>query len=170
MAYKDEYEVARLYGDPAFRAKLAAAFDGKPRLKVLLAPPLLSRTDPATGRPRKMAFGPWIFPVFRLLAKLKRLRGTRFDPFGWSVERTTERALIEAYAKTVETLLGTLSRSNLEAAITIAALPMRIQGFGPVKAARIKEVKALEQKLLGEFREQRQEWAQGSRVELIAAE
>jgi indolepyruvate ferredoxin oxidoreductase len=170
MAYKDEYEVARLYGDPAFRAKLANTFDGKPRLKVLLAPPLLSRTDPATGRPRKMAFGAWIFPVFKVLAKLRRLRGTRFDPFGWTAERAAERKLIEEYEETVAVLLATLSRSNLEVATSIAALPMRIQGFGPVKAARIEEVKASEQKLLEEFRAYGTKPVQGGRVELIAAE
>jgi indolepyruvate ferredoxin oxidoreductase len=154
MAYKDEYEVARLYSDPAFKAKLAAAFAGKPRLKLLLAPPLISRTDPATGRPRKMTFGPWIFAAFKVLTKFKRLRGTRLDPFGWTEERRIERRLIEDYERTIEALLPALTPASIQSAIAIAALPMRIQGFGPVKAARIAEVTALEAKLLKEFCEQ----------------
>lgn len=151
MAYKDEYEVARLYADPAFKAKLAAQFGGKGKLKVLLAPPLLSRTDPATGRPRKMSFGPWVFTAFKILARLKSLRGTRFDPFGWMAERRTERWLIEDYEATVDRLLRSVSSANVEAATAIAALPMRIAGFGPVKTARIAEVEASERKLLAAF-------------------
>ncbi len=152
MAYKDEYEVARLYADPSFKAKLAATFEGGNKMKVLLAPPLLARTDPATGRPRKMAFGPWVFAAFSVLSKLKRLRGTVVDPFGWSAERRTERALIAHYEETVATLISALSPSNLKAAIAIAELPMRIQGFGPVKAARIDDFRRDEQAQLAAFR------------------
>jgi indolepyruvate ferredoxin oxidoreductase len=170
MAYKDEYEVARLYADPAFKAKLAAQFGGEGKLKVLLAPPLLSRTDPATGCPRKMSFGPWIFTAFRILARLKALRGTRFDPFGWTAERRTERRLIEEYEATVDTLLRGLSPANVEAATAIAALPMRITGFGPVKTARIAEVKASEKKLLAAFLRRDAQAEPAKPLTLVAAE
>jgi indolepyruvate ferredoxin oxidoreductase len=151
MAYKDEYEVARLYSDAAFKARLASTFDGTPKLKVLLAPPLLARTDPATGRPKKIAFGPWVFGAFRLLAKLKRLRGSAFDPFGWSQERRAERQLIAEYEATIEAILPRVTRSNLATAVTIAELPDGIRGFGPVKMQRIAEVMASRLKLLAEF-------------------
>jgi indolepyruvate ferredoxin oxidoreductase len=96
MAYKDEYEVARLYTDGSFLAQVADTFDGdKLRFEFHLAPPLLARRDPTTGLPRKMSFGPWLLPAFRLLARLKFLRGTAFDPFGRTQERRTERKLIE---------------------------------------------------------------------------
>jgi len=92
MAYKDEYEVARLYTDGAFLKQVANEFDGDNlRFEFHLAPPILARRDPATGLPRKMNFGPWMLSAFRLLAKLKGLRGTPFDPFGRSLERRTER-------------------------------------------------------------------------------
>src|SRR6202044_1080192 len=94
MAYKDEYEVARLYTDGSFAKQVAREFDGdKLRFGFPLAPPLLARRDETTGLPRKMSFGPWLMPAFGLLAKLKFLRGTRFDPFGRSLERRTERKL-----------------------------------------------------------------------------
>ena len=95
MAYKDEYEVARLYSDGAFVKQVNNELGGEHlRFHVHLAPPLLARRDKATGEPRKMTFGPWIFPLFGLLAKFKFLRGTAFDPFGYSTERKTERALV----------------------------------------------------------------------------
>jgi indolepyruvate ferredoxin oxidoreductase len=170
MAYKDEYEVARLYADPGFRAKLAAAFDGKPKLRVLLAPPLLARRDPATGRPRKMTFGAWIFPVFGVLARLKFLRGTAFDPFGWTTERRSERQLIAAYERTIETLLPMLSRSNLDRAIAIAKLPERIKGFGPLKTASIEACKQREQKLVAEFYDSGVSTDRPAAPQMIAAE
>src|SRR5690606_15302069 len=100
MAYKDEYEVARLYSDGAFRRQLAATFepdgaDGRPlRFEFHLAPPLLARRDSATGQPRKTSFGPWMMSAFAVLAKLKGLRGTAFDIFGYTAERRMERGLI----------------------------------------------------------------------------
>src|SRR5262249_39883443 len=98
MASKDEYEGARLYADGAFIQQVRSELGGEHlRLHVHLAPPLLARKDKTTGEPRKITFGPWIFPVFRLVAKLKFLRGTAFDPFGYSAERKTERALLRDY-------------------------------------------------------------------------
>jgi indolepyruvate ferredoxin oxidoreductase len=132
MAYKDEYEVARLYSDGRFRAAFEAQFSGgNPRL--LLAPPLITRTDPATGRPKKISFGPWVFTAFRLLAKAKRLRGSALDIFGYSEERRNERADIAAYEDDVVRLCAALNPSNIGLATAIAKLPMDVRGFGPVK-------------------------------------
>jgi indolepyruvate ferredoxin oxidoreductase len=170
MAYKDEYEVARLYADPAFRAKLAETFTDKGRISVLLAPPLLTRVDPATGRPRKMRFGPWVFPMFRILANLKGLRGTRLDPFGWSGERRAERQLIEDYEGMIGGLLLALSRRTLDKAIEIARLPQQIRGYGPVKAESMKTAKALKEKLLAEFDALKTESDHAQQLPLIAAE
>jgi indolepyruvate ferredoxin oxidoreductase len=170
LAYKDEYEVARLYADPEFKKKLAAAFDGKPKLKLLLAPPFLSRLDPATGRPRKMPFGGWIIPAFALLARLKFLRGTAFDPFGWTKERRGERRLVEAYERMIATLLPALSRSNIDAAVAIAKLPQAIRGFGPLKSASIEACRQSERKLLAEFYNKGAMPDRGAGLQMIAAE
>ncbi len=98
MAYKDEYEVARLYTDTSFLDRVKSSFDGdKLRFEFHLAPPLLARRDPVTGEPKKMSFGPWILKVFAALAKFKFLRGTAFDAFGYTAERQTERRLITDY-------------------------------------------------------------------------
>ena len=102
LAYKDEYEVARLHADPAFRARIASQFEGDYTLNFHMAPPLLARPDPVTGRPRKMAFGPWVMSLFSVLAWLKPLRGTAFDIFGYTSERRAERALIAEYEALVD--------------------------------------------------------------------
>ncbi|MCL2657837.1 MAG: indolepyruvate ferredoxin oxidoreductase family protein [Betaproteobacteria bacterium] len=133
MAYKDEYEVARLYADPHFLEQVRATFEGDYRIKIHLAPQLWARPDPATGKIRKTAYGDWVLLVFRILAKFKRLRGTRFDPFGWLPERRTERALIAEYETDLVRLIAELSVDRLELAIQIAALPEKIRGFGHVK-------------------------------------
>jgi indolepyruvate ferredoxin oxidoreductase len=151
MAYKDEYEVARLYADPAFRAKLAQQFEGEPRLAVRLAPPLLARRDPRTGRPRKRTFGPWIFPLFRLLARLKGLRGTAFDPFGYTAERRAERRLIAAYEASLRQILPGLSAARLPIALELARLPERIRGFGPIKIAAIAAAEEARAALLAQL-------------------
>ncbi|MGI9499891.1 MAG: indolepyruvate ferredoxin oxidoreductase family protein [Geminicoccaceae bacterium] len=151
MAYKDEYEVARLHADPAFRAKVRAEFGPNAKLSVQLAPPLLSRLDPVTGRLRKMTFGPWIFPIFSVLARFKGLRGTKLDLFGWTAERRMERRLVEDYERLIERLLPSLSPDNHDTAVALASLPMEMNGFGPVKAARIEAAKAKEQELLAMF-------------------
>ncbi|MFD2237656.1 indolepyruvate ferredoxin oxidoreductase family protein, partial [Aureimonas populi] len=142
MAYKDEYEVARLHRDPSFKAGLAAQFEGDFKIRHLLAPPMIARIDPRTGHPAKIAFGPWVRPVFGLLARLKWLRGTRFDPFGRTPERRMERRLIEDYASLVERLSAGLSASNLKSAVELAALPGMVRGFGHVKAASVARYEA----------------------------
>lgn len=138
MAYKDEYEVARLYAAPAFREGLAGTFAGKAKLKVHLAPPLLAwRRDARTGRPRKIAFSGWIFPVFAGLAKLKGLRGTVFDPFGHTAERRMERALPGEYRALVEDVARRVTPQTMTAAVEIAAAADLVLGYGPVKEAGV---------------------------------
>ncbi len=148
MAYKDEYEVARLMADPAFMQGLARDFEGRPRIRFHLAPPLLARRDPATGRPRKSEFGAWLLPLLRVLSKLRFLRGTAFDPFGYHTERRMERGMVAHYEKALRTLCEGLSESTLELAIRLAELPQMIRGYGPVKAARAVEFHAQEKLLL----------------------
>jgi indolepyruvate ferredoxin oxidoreductase len=126
MAYKDEYEVARLYTAPEFRQKLERQFDGDYSLKVHLAPPMLSSIDPNTGLPRKREFGPWIFKAFSILAKLKSLRGTAFDVFGYTQERKTERKLIEDYAALLDEIAGSLAPENHGMAVQLARIPEQI--------------------------------------------
>ncbi|MGI9493347.1 MAG: DUF6537 domain-containing protein, partial [Geminicoccaceae bacterium] len=138
MAYKDEYEVARLHSDPDFRARLREEFGPNARLSIHLAPPLLSKADPRTGKPKKRSFGPWIFPVLKALAKLKSLRGTWFDPFGWTAERKLERRLIDEYERTLNVILPTLSPERHQTAVELANVPEMIRGFGPIKAAAIE--------------------------------
>ena len=123
MAYKDEYEVARLYTDPAFAARLKAQFEGDFRLSFHLAIPLLRRPDPTTGEPRKRSFGPWTMAVFRVLARMKRLRGGPLDPFARSPDRRLERSLIDWYFALVEELADGLTEENYETAVALAALP-----------------------------------------------
>ena len=153
MAYKDEYEVARLYADEAFARQLKIELGGEhQRLYVHLAPPLLARKDKMTGEPKKMTFGPWIFPLFTVLAKFKFLRGTAFDPFGYSTERKTERALVLDYEALIEEVLTQLTPQNHHIAVGLAAIPEKIRGFGHVKLRHLKAAKADETALLDQFR------------------
>ena len=164
MAYKDEYEVARLYSDGAFVQQIAGTFEGNNlRFEFHLAPPLLARRDRTTGLPRKMSFGPWLLPAFRLLAKLKFLRGTPFDPFGRTLERRTERKLIEDYESMLDQVLAALTPDNHHLAVGLAAIPEKIRGFGYVKERHLLAAKADEAALLEQFRA-------GSPVLLKAAE
>lgn len=154
MAYKDEYEVARLHSDPAFLTSIAQQFEGDYRLEFNLAPPLLARKDPATGRPLKRRFGAWLLPVFRGLAALKGLRGTPFDPFGYTAERRMERRLIERYRATVDGLLPSLDATNLELAVEIAELPSTIRGYGHVKQRAVAAFEERESQLLARYANQ----------------
>jgi indolepyruvate ferredoxin oxidoreductase len=153
MAYKDEYEVARLYTDGSFARQVAAQFDGDNlRLEFHLAPPILSPKDAKTGAPKKLSFGPYMMPAFRLLAKLKFLRGTAFDPFGRTQERRTERKLIADYEALLAAILAGLTPANHHLAVAIAGIPEKIRGFGHVKAWHLKSAKAEEAALLEQFR------------------
>ncbi|HWH84085.1 MAG TPA: indolepyruvate ferredoxin oxidoreductase family protein [Burkholderiaceae bacterium] len=140
MAYKDEYEVARLHSDPAFLAKIAAQFEGDYTLNYHLAPPLTAKKN-AAGELQKSKFGPSMLTGFRWLAKLKGLRGTPFDLFGRTEERRTERALIGEYRATVDELLASLNAGNLALAAEIARLPEEIRGYGHVKERHLAAVR-----------------------------
>jgi indolepyruvate ferredoxin oxidoreductase len=153
LAYKDEYEVARLYTNGEFQRRLGEQFEGDYKLAVHLAPPLLSGIDPNTGRPRKRRFGPWMFRVFGLLARFRFLRGTPLDPFGYGEERRAERRLIRDYETLIAEILGALDQDRLESAIALASLPDEIRGFGPVKAAAIEQARARQGALLEQFRQ-----------------
>jgi indolepyruvate ferredoxin oxidoreductase len=148
MAYKDEYEVARLYTDGSFQRQLERAFEGDYRLEFHLAPPLLAKTDPATGRPRKMRFGPWMMRAFRILAKLKGVRGTWLDPFGYSADRKLERMLIADYEHWLDEITRRLRSETYDTAVALAELPEKIRGYGPVKHASIEEARRREKELL----------------------
>jgi indolepyruvate ferredoxin oxidoreductase len=153
MAYKDEYEVARLYTDGAFEKQVKGEFDGDSlRFEFHLAPPILARLDPATGLPRKMSFGPWILSAFRVLAKLKFLRGTGLDPFGRSLERQTERKLIGDYETMLDEVLARLTAENHALAVGLAVIPEKIRGFGHVKQKHLIAAKADEAALFEQFR------------------
>ncbi len=151
MAYKDEYEVARLYTDGAFLAQLNKTFAGDIRLKFNLAPPLLAKRDAKTGELQKMEFGLWILKAFQLLAPLKVLRGTPLDIFGYTAERRMERQLIRDYKKTVETLLANMTPANYAAAVAIASVPEHIRGYGHVKEQHFKDAKKKESALMAAF-------------------
>ncbi len=153
MAYKDEYEVARLYSDGSFLKQLHSELGGEHlRLHVHLAPPLLAPVNKATGEPKKLTFGRWIFSVFTVLAKFKFLRGTAFDPFGYSRERKTERALIGDYEAMLDEILAKLAPANHHIAVGLAAIPEKIRGFGHVKTRHLAAAKADEAALLEQFR------------------
>ncbi|MYM69176.1 indolepyruvate ferredoxin oxidoreductase family protein [Pseudoduganella sp. FT55W] len=150
MAYKDEYEVARLYTDGAFQQKVAGMFDGEIKLKFHLAPPLMAKHD-AQGHLIKQEFGPWVMKAFGVLAKFKGLRGTALDVFGYTAERKTERALIGEYRQTVTGLLPKLTAENLSQAVAIASIPEDIRGYGHVKERHLKAAKQKEAMLLANF-------------------
>jgi indolepyruvate ferredoxin oxidoreductase len=148
MAYKDEYEVGRLYTDGRFRAALSHQFSDVASIQIHLAPPLFSFMDKKTGRPRKFAFGSWIMPVLHVLRALKGLRETPFDIFCHSIERRLERELRDAYESVIKRLAATLSADNLEAALDIAVAPLAVRGFGHIKlpsaSALLERLRALQ--------------------------
>ncbi len=159
LAYKDEYEVARLMSDPAFRRQLESQFEGDYRLQWHAAPPriplldaLLRRRDPDTGRTRKLALGGWGFPFLSLLARLKFLRGTPLDPFGRTPHRRLERELITEYEQTLSELLRELTPQNRALAVEIASLPEQIRGFESVKEQHLASARARQAELLAAFR------------------
>ncbi len=151
MAYKDEYEVARLFSDGTFDESVRRALGSGVTLRYHLAPPLVSGSGGVAGRPAKRSYGPWVRPVFSILAGLKGLRGSAFDPFGRTEERRMERQLIAEYRATVEGLLHRLNGDNANLAVEIADLPEKIRGFGPVKQRSVAAVKARETELLSRF-------------------
>jgi indolepyruvate ferredoxin oxidoreductase len=147
MAYKDEYEVARLYTDGRFVEQLKSQFEGEFSVKFNLAPPLFAKKD-AKGHLVKAEFGSWMWSAFKLLAKLKGLRGGSFDIFGYTAERKMERALIGEYRGMIEGVLGSLDASTHATAVELAALPEQIRGFGHVKEKAVAEYRARVTELL----------------------
>ena len=152
MAYKDEYEVARLFVSDDFSKRLAAQFEGDFKLRFHLAPPMISKRDKLTGEPQKRAFGPWVMILFRLLAPMKTLRGGPFDLFGRTDERRGERALIADYFTLMDEIVKSLTPKNHSLAVALAAVPEKIRGFGPVKLRHMATAKAEKTRLLSEFR------------------
>jgi indolepyruvate ferredoxin oxidoreductase len=152
MAYKDEYEVARLYASGDFAARLADRFEGDFKLRFHLAPPLIAKRDPTTGELLKREFGPWVMTLFRLLAPLKRLRGGTFDPFGRTAERRMERQLIEEYFALMDEISTSLTPGNHALAVSLASVPEHIRGYGPVKMRHLEAAKQEERRLLSQYR------------------
>ncbi len=152
LAYKDEYEVARLFTDPAFRERLDAAFEGKFKIEFNLAPPILLGRNPATGRYKKRKFGSWMMPVFHVLAKMKCLRGTSFDVFGYGAHRRLERKLIADYEQMIDEILLGLTPSNHAVAVKLAELPEQIRGFDTVKDGNVAKVSRGQAELLEQFK------------------
>ena len=151
LAYKDEYEIARLYSNGDFEQALAEQFEGDYRLRFHLAPPLLAKRDPHTGKLIKREFGGWMLPLLRVVARFRKLRGSALDIFGYTTERKTERDLITAYEDDIEQLLDETRLDNLDTAIEIAGLPQQIRGFGHVKQTSIEAVASRHAELLKKF-------------------
>jgi indolepyruvate ferredoxin oxidoreductase len=151
MAYKDEYEVARLYTSGDFEKRVRDTFDGDYRIHFNLAPPLFARRD-SEGHLRKSEYGAWVFSVFKLLAKMKGLRGGAFDIFGYTAERKMERALIDEYFTTVDMLLSGLNRDNHAAAVEIASIPEHIRGYGHIKEAHLADARKRQDELMVAWR------------------
>ncbi|MCB1343531.1 MAG: 2-oxoacid:acceptor oxidoreductase family protein, partial [Pseudooceanicola sp.] len=150
LSYKDEYEVARLLLKSEEKAR--AEFDGDFKMTFHLAPPMLPGTD-SEGRPKKRAFGAWMQTPFRLLARFKALRGTPLDPFGYAAERRMERALIKQYEGDMASVLPTVTPATLDATVALAALPLDIRGFGPVKDANAEKAAKRREELLSAIRQ-----------------
>jgi indolepyruvate ferredoxin oxidoreductase len=151
LAYKDEYEVARLYTDGSFERQLRDQFEGDFKLSYHLAPPILPSADDGIGRPKKRTFGPWMMSGFRLLARLKGLRGTPFDPFGYLQDRKLERELIAEFERDVEAVLANLSEQTAPIARALLSLPEDIRGYGPVKEKSVAQARAKRTKLLADL-------------------
>jgi indolepyruvate ferredoxin oxidoreductase len=151
LAYKDEYEVARLYTDGRFHEALKAQFEGDYRLEFHLSPPLLAPRDPDNGQPIKRKYGPWMFQAFRLMARLKFLRGTTFDIFGLTAERRLERQLIVDYEGLIDQILAGLSHDRHRLAVALASIPEQIRGYGHVKHAHLDKAMKRQAELLSEF-------------------
>jgi len=135
LAYKDEYEVARLYTETGYFEKLQSEYQGRLKPRFHFSPPWIAGTDPNSGRPRKYEYGSWILSVLRVLAKFRFLRGTALDIFSYTKERRLERQLIDDYEALLAAVCEQLDNSHLTVAIELASLPDRIRGYGPIKEA-----------------------------------
>ena len=167
LAIKDEYEVARLYTDGDFMKRIAAQFEGDYKLRFHLAPPLTNAADATTGEAKKSAYGPWMMGAFRVLAKVKGLRGTMFDVFGRTAERRMERQLITDYEALITEILPHLAKHNHAIAVELASIPELIRGYGHVKDRHLKVAKAKEAELVAAYRGAKP--ADARTMELVAA-
>ena len=149
LAYKDEYEVARLHLTSA--AQVAETWEGDVKLSFHLAPPMLPGKD-AEGRPKKREFGPWILKAFKALAAMRVLRGTPFDPFGYFPERRLERSMIRDYERDMREVIGNVTEATMPIAIELAELPLKVRGYGPVKDRAAAEAALRREELLSQFR------------------
>jgi indolepyruvate ferredoxin oxidoreductase len=152
MAYKDEYEVGRLFSSPAFTAALSGEFEEHGKLSFHLAPPLLARRNSDTGEPQKIQFGGWMLPVFGLLAKAKGLRGTVFDVFGYTSERKLERRMIADFEVLLDEVGQRVTPATHATAVALASLPLEVKGFGHIKLRNYKKAREREAALLAELR------------------
>ena len=160
---KDEYEVARLYTVPEFRNSLSEEFDGRFKLRVHLAPPLLSRTDPDSGRPRMRSFGPWVFTVFKVLSALRWARGKWFDPFRFSEEKALQQKMQSDFQRTINTFGETpVTSSNIDDALRLVEWPMQVRGFGPVRTDAFKTARKEMERRESAFRSARGESQQAA--------
>ncbi len=153
MAYKDEYEVARLYSSSKFMTELTEQFGKYDKIKLSLSPPLFNRIDKNFGRPRKISFGPWIFKLFWVLQRFKKVRGTWLDPFGYTKERKSERALIDQFNQDIETILENFGNVPYDLLVKFAQIPINIKGFGQIKSASIDNANQVRMRLLQQFKE-----------------
>jgi indolepyruvate ferredoxin oxidoreductase len=152
LAVKDEYEVARLYAETDFLDRVAAQFEGDYKLNFWLAPPSTNKADAKTGEAKKTRYGPWMMPIFRVLAKMRRLRGSPLDVFGRTAERRMERQLIADYEKLIDEILTRVNAGNYELAVALASVPEHIRGYGHVKLRHLADAKPREAALLERFR------------------
>jgi indolepyruvate ferredoxin oxidoreductase len=152
LAIKDEYEVARLYAETDFVEQIASQFEGDYTLHFHLAPPTLNKPDAKSGVARKSTYGPWMMKAFRLLAKMRKYRGSAIDIFGRTAERRMERQLVADYEALVAEILAKLTPANHATAVELASIPEHIRGYGHVKEAHLKTAKTREAALLAAFR------------------
>ena len=151
LAYKDEYEVARLHTQTGFVDSLREQYGKSSKIRFHLAPPMLNSGTDARGRPRKKEFGAWVIPLFRVLAKMRSLRGTAFDVFGYTAERRMERQLIEEFEANVKQLVENLAGDNLDAATDIVEQYLEIRGYGPVKEQAAERIRPKVESMMAEF-------------------
>ena len=144
LAYKDEYEVARLHTQGNFLASLRRSFGAGVRMSFHFSPPLFAGLDPATGRPKKYEVGPWVLPILRVLARLKWLRGTKLDPFGRTADRRLEREYLVRYERLVERIVTELDAARFAIALELAELPSEVRGYGPIKRAAAERARSAE--------------------------
>ena len=154
MAYKDEYEVSRLYTNSQFKNNIYDNFEGDFSINFHISPPFLSKKDPVTGEPLKITIGSWLLPLMKILSSFKFLRGTPFDPFGYLKERRKERKLIKDFYSCIIEITDKLTITNYDLACKIASLPQKIRGFGHIKENNINVAKNIEKILIAKFDKQ----------------